>query len=297
MIVRATDVLAQGEWTEVLDLIAAAAAADGRPPVSAETLLELRPASRAGELRHVLAVQSDGLVGYGCLTTASGPRAMLAELAVRPDARRHGVGEAVLGAMQGLVAPAQVSIWAHGSDSATAQFAQAMGMRAQRRLHQMRMGLDHALPAGNPPPGYRLRTFEPGRDDAAFLRANAAAFTDLPDQGSWTQTDLQSRISQSWFDPAGFFLAQAEGELQLAGFHWTKLHPPEPLGEIYVLGVLPAHRGRGLARALALHGLGHLRSVGARTALLYVDAVNAAAVHLYEGIGFHRADTDTLFAG
>ena len=294
MRVRTCDRLASAEVAAVLELIAAVAAADGRTPISQETQLDLRRGSTG--LHHVLATTGGVLVGYGALTTTAGPRAMLAEIAVHPAARRLGHGEALLGALLELAAPQQLSIWAHGSDSATGGFAAAHGLTADRALLQMRRDLPADLPAPALPEPYRLQSFRPGRDDEAFLSANAAAFTELPDQGGWTAADLRARMAQDWFDPAGFFLAlAATGEL--AGFHWTKRHPPGALGEIYVLGVVPAHRGHGLALSLAQHGLQHLAGRGATTAMLYVDASNAPAQRLYHRLGFRRVDTDTLYRG
>jgi mycothiol synthase len=278
----------------VLEVIAAAAAADGRASVSQETQLELQRGSSA--LRHVVATGTEGLVGYGALTTTAGPRAMLAEIAVHPAARRLGHGEALLGALLALAAPQQLSIWAHGSDSAVAGFAAAHDLHADRILLQLRRDVAPEPAADALPQPYRLRTFRPGQDEDALLRANAAAFTALPDQGGWGRQDLADRMAQDWFDPTGCFLAIAP-DGAIAGFHWTKQHPPEPLGEIYVLGVTPQHRQRGLARALAGIGLAHLGAAGCRTVLLYVDAANTPARRLYRELGFRQYDTDTLFRG
>ncbi len=138
-----------------------------------------------------------------------------------------------------------------------------------------------------------VRTFVPGADDAAWLRANAAAFAHHPEQGSLTQRDLDDRIAQPWFDPKGFFLAEREGEL--VGFHWTKVHAAELLGEVYVVGVRPGAQGGGLGKALTAIGLRHLAAQGLPTAMLYVDADNPAALAVYEGLGFTTHEVDLMY--
>jgi len=98
-----------------------------------------------------------------------------------------------------------------------------------------------------------------------------------------TLADLQAREAEPWFDPAGFLLAIAQGEL--IGFHWTKIHP-DGMGEIYVLGLDPTAQGTGLAKPLAVAGLASLRKRGAPEVLLYVDDSNTPAMRLYENWGF-----------
>jgi len=87
----------------------------------------------------------------------------------------------------------------------------------------------------------------------------------------------------------------------IAGFCWTKVHPPAPpyepdaLGEIYVIGVDPERQGSGLGRALVVGGLKFLADRGMRTGMLFVDAVNTGAVALYEKLGFTTVRVDRAF--
>ncbi|MGI8817349.1 MAG: mycothiol synthase [Pseudonocardia sp.] len=189
-------------------------------------------------------------------------------------------------------------------------------------------GPSAAARAAELPAGVRLRPFVVGQDEAEFLRVNNAAFDWHPEQGGWDVEQLKLREAEPWFDPAGFLLAVEDTEdatdstedatedsadgtgdgsgqkrERLLGFHWTKVHGAEqhgehqhePIGEVYVLGVDPAARGRRLGAGLTLAGLRYLRGLGLREVMLYVEADNAAAVNVYRNLGFTRWDTDVAY--
>jgi mycothiol synthase len=149
------------------------------------------------------------------------------------------------------------------------------------------------------PAGVQVLPFRPGRDEDAWLRVNARAFDWHPEQGRMTRADLDLRATEPWFDADGFLMAWRgdPGDGELLGYHWTKVHPageagPEPVGEIYVLGVDPAAQGMRLGRALTDLGLAHLRGRELHEVLLYVEEDNTAAVRLYESRGFTRFAVD-----
>ena len=185
-----------------------------------------------------------------------------------------------------------LTAWVPGSDAAVIDALTAAGMAvASRRQFRMRVALPVAAP--EVPTGVTLRPFVPGADDGAWLAVNNRAFANHPDQGGWIRSQLERRMAEPWFDPAGFLLAVLDG--RVAGFCWTKVHPATPPeGEIFVIGVDPDAAGRGLGRVLVLAGLEHLARVRAcPTALLYVAEDNPAAVALYRSIGFTVERTDT----
>jgi mycothiol synthase len=144
----------------------------------------------------------------------------------------------------------------------------------------------------------RIETYSGPADDAELLRVNAAAFAWHPEQGGWTEADITERRGESWFDPAGVFMAVDERTGKLLGFHWTKVHSGD-LGEVYVLGVDPAAQGRGLGATLTLIGLHHLaeRLSGSAqpTVLLYVEGDNSAAVKTYRRLGFEVFSVDAAY--
>lgn len=276
---------------EVLALARAAEEADGVAPLSEAPLLALRHGGGPGRTHLLVRDPRGRLAGYAQVWHAD---AATAEVVVRPDARRQGSGRALVTAVT-AVAAGPVRVWAHGDHPGAAALARSLGFTRARALWQMRRPLTDPVAAPRLPDGVTLRAFRPGHDEAAWLAVNARAFADHPEQGRWTETDLRERMAEPWFDPAGFLLAERMG--RLVGFHWTKVHPgPPPLGEVYVLGVDPDAHGRGLGTALALAGLEHLRRRGLKTAMLYVDESNVAAVALYRRLGFTRWSTDVLYA-
>ncbi|MFF9900760.1 mycothiol synthase [Streptomyces longispororuber] len=291
------DALTAEQADAVLGLLADAARTDGQQAVSEQGRLQLRGGARDG-VRHLLLTVGGELLGYAQLEDTDPVEAPAAELVVRPGHRGHGHGRA-LGTALLHESGRRLRAWAHGGHSAARHLAQVLGLTLFRELRQMRRPLaDLELPEPVLPHGVRVRAFVPGQDDAAWLAVNAEAFAHHPEQGSLTQRDLDDRKAEPWFDPAGFFLAErvtADGGAELVGFHWTKVHAAERLGEVYVLGVRPGAQGGGLGKALTAIGLRHLAAAGLPTAMLYVDADNKAAVNVYERLGFTTHETDLMY--
>ena len=283
--VRSVDRLSSSEAEDVLALAAAAEQADGVYPLSEDVVLQVRH----GGGTHLLASGADGvLAGYAHLGGESG------ELVVHPAARRRGHGTALLQA----AGDGPLSFWAHGDEPGARIFAEANGFERVRVLWQMRRALTDPLPPERFPDGVSVRGFRPGHDEKAWLGVNSRAFAHHPEQGRWTEHDLELREAEPWFDPAGFLLAVDIADTVL-GFHWTKVHPAEAdrpaIGEIYVLGVDPGGHRKGLGSALSIAGLRHLQEQGLTAALLYVDESNTAAVALYRRLGFEVFSADVAY--
>lgn len=301
--------LTPAEVEEVGRLATESGDADGVYPLSEHVMLHLRQGGEAPAV-HLLIHEDGRLVGYAHVDTTDAVEGASAELAVHPMFRRRGLGRSLVTAVANAAAESDPSgrlrLWAHGDHPSATALAMSLGFERHRVLFQLRRSLYAPVPAPDFPPGVRLRAFEPGRDDEAWVAVNARAFADHPDQGRWTLSDLRVRMAEPWFDPAGFLLADRDDAL--LGFHWTKVHGSvrdrhahgaehdhDPLGEVYVLGVDPDARGLGLGAALTLAGLRHLRGRGLDQVMLYVDESNPRAVELYQRNGFVRWATDVCF--
>jgi len=290
--IETSSVLTPEQTGAVLSLLADAAREDGQQAVSEQGRLQLRGGAREG-VSHLLLNVGDELVGYAQLEDTDPVEAPAAELVVHPSHRGQGHGRA-LGSALLAASGKRLRVWAHGGHAAARHLAQVLGLTLFRELRQMRRSLrDLNLPEPVLPADVTVRAFVPGTDDADWLAVNSAAFAHHPEQGSLTQRDLEARMAEPWFDPAGFFLAFRGGEL--VGFHWTKVHAAEQLGEVYVLGVRPGVQGGGLGKALTAIGLRHLAAQGLPAAMLYVDGDNKAAVSVYERLGFVTYETDLMY--
>ncbi len=285
--IRPTGRLTDADRDAVDRVVASAAETDGVSPLSEQSRLAVH--DRSGHRpHHLLAYATGSLVGYAQVDGGS------AELVVHPEHRRQGVGSALLGAL-----PVGSRVWAHGDRPAAEAFAGARRLEVVRELFVLgRRFADHppledvVLPAG-----LVARPFRPGQDEAEWLRVNALAFAHHPEQGRLTRADLDARMGEAWFDPAGLLLVVPEDDpYRVAAFHWTKVRPEDGNGEVYVVGVDPAYQGRGLGRPLTLLGLQRLRAVGVDDVILYVDGDNPAALRVYRGLGFTTRSVDRMYA-
>ncbi len=120
--------------------------------------------------------------------------------------------------------------------------------------------------------------------------------------GTWgynpnTVEEMTFRINSCICSPDDILLICNGGKA--VGYCWTMMNceggvPSATKGRILMLGVDPDHRGRGIARELALAGLEHLRDKGVGIAQVTVDSENRAAYALYLSLGF-ELQTGTLW--
>jgi mycothiol synthase len=264
------------DW--VAGLAERATRADGQPPFSDQSLIDLGEGHRE-------------LIASGTDAAAiATPDAAEAEFVVDPGARRRGLGEQLLTTLLAR-SGGTLRVWAHGDHPAARILAARHGLEPVRTLLQLRAAIRDARPAARSS-GTEVAAFRPGIDDAAWLAVNAAAFASHPEQGRLTQDDLDARKAEEWFEPLDFLLLR-DGD-ELIGFCWLKVEGD--IGEFYAVGIAPHRQGEGLGRVLVEAGFARLAARGIRTASLYVEADNEPALRLYRSFGFGDYTVDVQYA-
>jgi mycothiol synthase len=302
------------ELAEVGALLDRAAAATGHAPLDEQHRVDLAAGRHHGLVPVVARRDPSGaLAGYAhLLRVRDGWSVEVVTVPAPPDAAGDGDGDQgdrdgspARALLEAAVAEVRrrggghLRSWAPMATGRQDADAAALGLVPERDLLQLRVALP--LPSavrGAPfPPGVVLRAFRPGRDEAAWLDVNNRAFAGHPEQGGWDLATLTDRERQPWFDPAAFVVAEEGG--RLVGSCWMKVHrDTDPvLGEIYVIAVDPDRHQRGLGRALAVAGLGHVAAAGVAVGMLYVDGDNEPALALYRSLGFTRHHVDRSYVG
>jgi mycothiol synthase len=189
-----------------------------------------------------------------------------------------------------IVASATVSVWIDHPPPDLDDAMATIGLAPRRDLYRM----ERPLPLDEST-DITTRSFEVGRDEAAWMEVNNRAFAWHREQSGWTMEMVRERQAEPWFDPDGFRVHEHDG--RMVAFCWTKVHHEEdpPAGEVYVIAVDPDFHGTGLGRALTLAGYQHLAAQGITRGILYVDADNTPAVTLYRDIGLEVAVVRRLY--
>ncbi|MBM4069736.1 MAG: GNAT family N-acetyltransferase [Planctomycetes bacterium] len=160
-----------------------------------------------------------------------------------------------------------------------------------------RMEIDLQGQLGEPalPPGYSWVAWSPSLLEAhaevkfsCFVEEiDAAVFPSLGSRQGCSYL-MHEITRKSGFRPEATWLI-ACGE----GFCGTVqgVRAASGIGAIQNLGVVPAHRGRGLGAALLLQALHGFRQTSLHRAILEVTASNSDAIRLYRRLGFRSRKT------
>jgi mycothiol synthase len=247
------------------------------------------------------------LVGYFSVLprgAAEGAYKVHVQGAVLPQRRGEGIGTALATAMvaRGTEAaaerspdlPARLTTTGLSTNAAQEDLLTGVGMRGERWNFVMRAALTD-LPAPQPvADGYEIRRYEEPMGLAVLAAHNLAFDGSHPGFTPWTETTWKQWVTGSHtFRPAHSVVVVPAGSEEVVGYVTTHEFDAYAAAtgrrEAYVgkVGVLPDHRGRGLAAAMLGDCLATYAAAGYDEASLDVDSENpTGALGIYRRCGF-----------
>ncbi|GAB2918541.1 hypothetical protein GCM10027047_15120 [Rhodococcus aerolatus] len=264
----------------ITDLERAVVAHDGGRLKLEHGVLRSRPADRVQDL---LWWDDGRLLGFLGLYRFGDHPLELAGM-VAPDARRRGIGSALLDAAVGLAAE-------QGLDRALVVVPSVSdgGRALVRRRGATPAHAEHALALhGDPTPGPadpRTTLAPAGVVDAADVARVLAAGFGEPARDLTDQLAAEQDGERTW--------AVRRDGVVVGSLRLTR---DGALGAVHGFAVDPAWQGRGIGRDVLRRACAHLRAGGVRRVTLEVETTNDRALGLYLSVGFERAATDEYWS-
>ena len=185
------------------------------------------------------------------------------------------------------------SVGTHERDELMRRHLAERGFTVERSFLEMEIELDHDIVVPPIPDSVHLRTLAAGEPlDRLVVTVRDSfrdhfGFVDQP-MDLRLQRWNEFRKAESWDDDL-VFLAEVDDELVGVNVCLRRNGSDTDQGYVATLGVLPDHRGRGIARILLLACFAEYQRRGLSSVSLHVDAQSiTGATRLYEGVGMER---------
>lgn len=208
---------------------------------------------------------------------------------VHPAHRRRGLASRLLTytRRRSQEAGARVAhVYTREDNHAALTVLDCLGFRPIRRFIHLRINLSDWHMPDMKPNNSQIRHLKAGEEEK-LARLQNRSFA-----GSWgfcpnSTEEIIYRTHLSQCSPEDIILA-GDGDLPVA-YCWTRhctYSKTGRTGQILMLGVDPAYRGREWGRKLLIAGLSYLKSKNTSLVELTVDSENRIARELYDSIGF-----------
>jgi ribosomal protein S18 acetylase RimI-like enzyme len=180
------------------------------------------------------------------------------------------------------------------ADRAAVETLTALGFIPVRREVQLEIPVTRTT--FELPTGYRLiSAADTGVRDLMAL--DDALRNDVPGAEGWESNETSFReqtYDSPYFDPATYLVAVGTDNSYVGLVRiWNG---PRPLPRLGLIGVLPDHRRRGLARALISAALNVVAGRGATLVIAEADATNTASLTLLTSFGATQVGVDLELA-
>jgi mycothiol synthase len=265
------------------------------PNESAWTVEEFR--TRLAPDRTVLVAELGGeIVGAGLGGRSDDSSRGFVAPRVHPDARRHGVGAALLGRLVEFVESLGLErLSGQVGDPGSKAFAERFGFaESDRQVEQVRR-LDGEVALDPVPKGVEVVTIaeRPELLEAAYPLARDEGYPDLVLEGS-IEVPLEDWLHDEATLPEGSFVALADGEI--VGYSGLVAHDNEGVAEDGLTVVRREWRRRGLARALKQRELAWAKAAGLHEVVTWTQTGNGSMRAVNELLGYEYRDVAITMA-
>lgn len=239
------------------------------------------------------AADERGPVGLA-VVTGSGTGRHAGFVGVRGDRRFRGLGRAlmmrVISAVRGQGVTRLSTVGVNSRNAAAMRLFTGLGFEGKAGTGiRMRRSLEAPLPAFEAVEGFPIRAIQAG-DEAEWVRMKNACFREEGMRESSVEDFRREFLESPIFDFGRVFVVSQGARIVGTASAWEANYGEGPVGLIHWVGVEPEYRGLGLGRAVSIRALEELAARGYADAWLNTSYERAAAVRLYERLGFevHR---------
>jgi GNAT superfamily N-acetyltransferase len=181
-------------------------------------------------------------------------------------------------------------------DSPTQQMLDRHGYRHIGTEQKYVLDVAHAtLPAVTPIaiPGYRvatlaelMQTHTDAIEQACQLHAAISLDVPMPDEPIVTITKFRRLLGEA-LDPQQYLLAMVDDMMVGESILMESDDDPAIYWQ-HATGVIPAYRGRGIAKHLKLHAIATAQAFGAQQLFTWMETSNLPILHLNQELGFRE---------
>lgn len=261
------------------------------------------PHLRSGRLVAEVGGRFAGSAGYDQYAGVYHPRRFDLSMTVHPEFRRRGIGGALWERLCAAMAPLDPLSMTTGVSEQwpdSMRFLERRGFVEKMRNWESLLDLTAFDPdafasagARAKEQGYEIRSYAELADfpdrDRRIHHLGAVTRLDVPSVEPRTDVPFErwvQGLSDPTFMPDLYMIALKDGEMVGLSTIWNS-HDP---GKLHTgsTGVLRAHRGNGVAKALKVEGLRRAKAAGYRCVNTYNATTNAPMLAINDALGFVR---------
>jgi mycothiol synthase len=245
----------------------------------------------------LIAEEGGHIVGYSDITAEINIGRIVIDCFVLPGYWLRSVTTELLGRAEGRgrelgARVAQINV-ARDNEAASRALSR-LGFSLVRQFLMLRLKTDDAHEQHINQPIWQYRHLKRG-EEGKLTQLQNRSFTETWGYNPTSVQEIIYSLSLASNSPEDVIVA-SDGD-RLAGYCWTKTckeNTTTKTAQVFMLGVDPDYRGRGIGKGVLLMALRYLRIRGVHIVELTVDSNNQAAYSLYQSVGF-RVWTSSLW--